>query len=103
MQTPTGPAFPFLSPVIRALLSTKRDSGHRDVPRDKAIRGNFSDGQVYGEREWKGGKRTLVSCSNISQCGQRDAKECVKRMRVPQLSEKYLRKILGLVLARERF
>lgn len=32
-------------PVIRALISGTR-VGHRDVLRDKAIRGNFSDGQV---------------------------------------------------------
>lgn len=48
-----APRTPIYFPVIRALLSAKTRAGHehRDVPRDKAIRGNLSDGQVSEERE----------------------------------------------------
>lgn len=98
MQTPSGPAFSFFSPVIRAPLSTKCDVGHIKMFSIRQFEETFLTDK-YTVKEDK--KRTLVSCSNISQCGQRDAKECVKRMRVPQLSEKYLRKILDLVLVRE--
>lgn len=65
MQTSLSSAFPFLSPVIRALIGGTR-LGHRDVPHDKAIRGNFSDGQVPGEGEQRDGKRTLVPLEHPS-------------------------------------
>jgi len=47
MQTPTGPAFSFFSPVIRAPLSTRHDLGRIKMFSTKTIWGNFSDGQVY--------------------------------------------------------
>lgn len=58
MQTSLSFAFPFLSPVIRALIGGTR-LWHRDVPHDKAIRGNFSDGQVPGRGEQRDGKRNV--------------------------------------------
>lgn len=94
MQTPLGLALPFLNPsVIHVLIGGTR-VGHRDIFRDKAIRGNFSDGQVSE----KGDGEIERERSNIPQHGQRDAKRCTK---LGALSEKYLRKIPGAVLARE--
>lgn len=89
----------FSSLIRNPRLSVGRESASWDVLRDKAIRGNFSGGQVSE----KVNRKIERERSNIPQRGQRDVKRYAKRVRVPQLSEKYLWKILGAVLSRERF
>lgn len=56
-------------PIIHALIGGTR-VGHRDVLHDKAIRGNFPDGQVSR----KGNREIERERLNIPQRGQRDAK-----------------------------